>query len=288
LSAAFPKGYGAFYCMKHEITQGEYVAFLNTIANPGAHFFKPDPLGPNFRYAITGDGGPPMTSLPDVACNYLDLSDALAFAAWAGLRPMTELEYEKACRGPLKPVTNECAWGTDRVAGMEEGSGGYTLLSAGKPDEAVVWSGANGPDATYGNALWDGSEDTIPEEARGPLRVGIFATPESDRVRAGASYWGIMELSGNLAELVVTVGSPAGRGFAGTHGTGTPSVPDGWSFAERKEGGEAYESSGIGSRGGSDKSIRTSSRRNAVVAGHQRNKSIGFRAVRTAPQPVGK
>jgi hypothetical protein len=29
---------------------------------------------------------------------------------------MTELEYEKACRGPLMPVANEYAWGTTTIS----------------------------------------------------------------------------------------------------------------------------------------------------------------------------
>ena len=44
-------------------------------------------------------------------CNHLCWADAVAFAAWAGLRPMTELEYEKACRGPGYAHHGELAWG---------------------------------------------------------------------------------------------------------------------------------------------------------------------------------
>ena len=39
----------------------------------------------------------------------------VAFADWAGLRSMTELEYEKACRGPLEPVAGEYAFGTNEI-----------------------------------------------------------------------------------------------------------------------------------------------------------------------------
>ncbi|MBK6364893.1 MAG: hypothetical protein IPF52_15970 [Saprospiraceae bacterium] len=35
------------------------------------------------------------------------------------------------------------------------------------------------------------------------------------RVQSGASYYGIMELSGNLWERPVTVGNPTGRDFSG-------------------------------------------------------------------------
>ena len=31
LTAAFPKGYGAFYCMKYELSEGEYAAFLDQL-----------------------------------------------------------------------------------------------------------------------------------------------------------------------------------------------------------------------------------------------------------------
>jgi len=32
LSASFPKGYAGFYCMKYEISQSQYVAFLNDLS----------------------------------------------------------------------------------------------------------------------------------------------------------------------------------------------------------------------------------------------------------------
>ena len=108
------------------------------------------------------------------------------------------------------------------------------LQNAGKPDERVVWQGSNGPDAIArqrglgrrDKARWAGRLlDGYPHAAQLPRR-GVFATPDSGRVAAGASYWGIMELSGNLWERVVAVGNPAGRRFAGTHGD-WPEVEDG-------------------------------------------------------------
>jgi len=134
LPAAFPKGHKAFYCMKHKITQSEFVAFLNTVGAeqttflgmpaPGINIVKPGNPYPA-AVVVAGKGSvartfsPPAvpavcaTDQPQQACAWLHWSDDLGYAAWAGLRPMTELEYEKACRGPLKPVADEQAayWG---------------------------------------------------------------------------------------------------------------------------------------------------------------------------------
>jgi hypothetical protein len=204
--------------------------------------------------------------------------DGAAFAAWAGLRPMTELVFEKACRGPLKPVPNEYAWGTAAVAGSNDPGAprdGYALRNPGQADESATWEGANGPDETRGNAAWNG---TVKGEDRSfavnqinrPLRPGIFATPESDRVAAGASYWGIMELSGNLEEAVVTVGNWEGRRFAGTHGDGAPEPAEGWKAVIVRGGG-------AGGRGDVRGLLRVSNRSARGMYGRN------VRCVRTAP-----
>jgi hypothetical protein len=52
------------------------------------------------------------------------------------------------------------------------------------------------------------------------IRCGAFATPDADRVKAGAGYYGVMELSGNVYEITITVGNPQGRIFDGRHGDG--------------------------------------------------------------------
>ena len=214
-----------------------------------------------------------------MACSYITHRDGAAFAAWAGLRPMTELEFEKACRGPLKPVANEYAWGTDAIAGAGAKGGRYTLRNPGQPDESVVWTGENGLNAARGNALCSKTDKGI-----GALRVGIFATPDSDRVRAGASYWGILEMSGNLQEAAVPVGSPAGRAFAGTHGDGAE-APWRASVFGLRGGGLPYGSHA--DLWGIDEPFRVSNRRVAAKPGpynaDKRHFSAGFRCVRTAP-----
>ncbi|MDI9573694.1 MAG: SUMF1/EgtB/PvdO family nonheme iron enzyme, partial [Bacteroidota bacterium] len=97
IPANFPKGYAAFYCQKYEISQQQYVDFLNTLTSAQASTRYPNAT--TNRHAITVSGGVYSTTNPYVACNFLSWMDGAAYSDWAGLRPMTELEFEKACRG---------------------------------------------------------------------------------------------------------------------------------------------------------------------------------------------
>ena len=63
--------------------------------------------------------------------------DGAAYADWSGLRPMTELEFEKACRGNQTPVANEFAWGT---ASITAATG---ISNDGAADEVDGTAGAN-------------------------------------------------------------------------------------------------------------------------------------------------
>ncbi len=60
-----------------------------------------------------------QAEVPDRACNRVLWHDGATYADWAGLRPMTELECEKACRGPVYPVTGEYAWGNTTFSRAE-------------------------------------------------------------------------------------------------------------------------------------------------------------------------
>lgn len=121
IPAEFPTGYAAFYCMKRPITQGNYADFLEHLPEAEAKKrFYPDGHGqwidrtgepPNVRYAASGK--PPSQWFGRRAVDrdqcgpWLSWADGAAFAAWAGLRPLTELEHEKACRGLLEPTPKE-------------------------------------------------------------------------------------------------------------------------------------------------------------------------------------
>ena len=264
LSNSFPKGYNAFYCMKYEITQGQYTDFLNKLASAQVAARYIGNQG-NYRQTIGGVWPNYTNNAPDRAANYVSWSDGCAYAAWAGLRPMTELEFEKACRGIAAPLANEYAWGNattpaDITSETGDGSGTSTANPASANCHVNV-------------AGWVLS---------GPCRAGIFATATSTRGQAGASYWGIMELSGNVIERCVTVGSANGRSFTGSHGSGTL---DGGGNAANTDW--YTDASGAGCRGGSwttaISGARVSDRVSAANLSTSRDYGYGWRAVRTAP-----
>ncbi|MFZ4397622.1 MAG: sugar-binding protein, partial [Kiritimatiellia bacterium] len=101
IPAAFPNGYAAFYCMKFPcLTQGFYADFLNTltVAQAKKRWYVE---GQGKEIARTGTA-PDYTytaTAPDARTAWLSWEDYAMVAAWAGLRPLTELEFEKAVRG---------------------------------------------------------------------------------------------------------------------------------------------------------------------------------------------
>jgi formylglycine-generating enzyme required for sulfatase activity len=253
LNDDYPTGYEAFYCMKYQVTQGQYVEFLNSLPRETAAALATVPAGEFFpksaspypwegmgltiidpgkikignptknkalelgdESSVAGDAAdmllerpgkavvesrPVYTArLPNRTCNYLMWADGFAYAAWAGLRPMTELEFEKVCRGPLNPVPGEHAWGsTDGVA-------------------CTNWHDADLPTERSMKGNYHGWEsDRIWNERA--TRAGIFATPDSDRFQAGATYWGILDME--LFTFAMSAATTNGRAFCGSHGDGS-------------------------------------------------------------------
>ena len=208
----YPTGYKAFYCMKYEISQGQYADFLSMLTDAQDDNRYPNQNG-NSRHTISGSYGNYSASVPDRACNHLSWADGAAYSDWAGLRPITDLEYEKACRGPNSPVAGEYAWGDTTISGLETGSGtryqensGYDAASSSIDDNchfdnSGYWNTGGGP--------------------YGPVRCGCFATGSTTRQQSGATYYGVMEMSGNLYTQIVTLGREIGRGFTGAHGDGS-------------------------------------------------------------------
>lgn len=218
LPAAFPKGYDAFYCMKYEVSQQEFVEMLNTVSATQqsllastSSFFYSSTLASN-RWTIAANAGTYSTSEPSVPMVFFDWIRIAAYADWTGLRPMTELEFEKACRGTGTPVTGEYPWGNANI----DLSTNLTLNNFGDADEGV--SAGYNSGGTSGNCWVNGGSHSMSVVAR----VGIFAANASNsgRVTSGASFYGLMEMGGNAWERAVSVGHSEGRKFTGNHGDG--------------------------------------------------------------------
>jgi len=249
--------------MKYEIMQQQYVDFLNTLTTPQAsNRYSASSTG--YRYGITASSGVYSTTYPFVACNYLSWADLAAYLDWSGLRPMTELEYEKSCRGTISAISGELAWGSTSAT---QNTGIYR---DGFYDE----TSSNSGNCTFG---WP--KPPVP----GPMRVGAFATSSSTRVTSGATYYGIMEMSGNVWERPVTIGNVAGRSFTGLHGdgllhaTGNADVTN-W---------PGTDAEGSGFRGGGchddGSGLPVSGRISAASTGNSREGVYGGRGVRAAP-----
>ena len=222
IPANFPNGYDGFYVMKYEITEGQWVEFFNSLPSNEARQNRDltntshkNSDAVKYRNTVVCSGSPIVCSSYRLhrSVNYLTWMDFVAFLDWAALRPMSELEFEKASRGPVLPVSGEFVWGNTNIE-----SALAISLGDENGEEIITTMTAN---AHYGDiTLTGGDTDSGIEHKKGPLRSGIFAQHSSSRERAGSSYYGIMALSGNLDEYVVTIGNLTGRSFMATHGDG--------------------------------------------------------------------
>ncbi|MBK9514740.1 MAG: hypothetical protein IPO05_14195 [Flavobacteriales bacterium] len=211
--ANWPNGFNAFYCMKYEVSQQGFV-IVNTLG-PGQQFNSAAPSGTRVggasgwrngmvvlqpgvpggtgRVDLNGNGiGGEPNDGGDLACVGLSREELWSYLDWAALRPMTELEFEKVCRGPLPPLANEFPWGSALVT-----NAGYGIVNQGAANENIN----SGYSTSQGNAVWSATLDTIGF----PLRVGVFAAHPAvnSRAAAGAGYFGAMELAGNAGEHCV-------------------------------------------------------------------------------------
>jgi len=262
----FPKGYRAIYCMKYELSQQQYVDFLNTLNDEQASNSYDRPNYNQYGYTILVNNGVYSTSHPNRACGFISPADGFAYADWAGLRPMTELEYEKICRGSNNPVVNgEFAWGTISAINV-------TSASGTEGDRSHITN--HGANCSYS----DGTSTV-----QFPLNVGIFAGTGKIRKECGATYYGVMEMSGNLSETCISIGTSFGRVFTYHNGDGQLS-DDGFA---NESNWPNRDGRGAGFKGGNfareKHEMRISERLDATVSidYHHRHIPIGFRCVRT-------
>jgi formylglycine-generating enzyme required for sulfatase activity len=216
LPATFPLGYNGFYCMKTEATTGIFLEFLNsltydqqtTILQEAGASLLPNVTGswfdaPNYQAWYTRVSTPgTFNTVPAVFSGYnpwiaegnVIWRTMIAFLDWSALRPMTEFEFEKACRGSntvtagnpptaMNVVDKEYPWGSTAL---------YNAQFASDYNNANSGPGTNAD----GPAFYTGWNYT-------PTRVGVFAKAATNRVQAGATYYGILDMAGNVWEQCI-------------------------------------------------------------------------------------
>jgi formylglycine-generating enzyme required for sulfatase activity len=297
IPATFPMGYNSFYTMKYEISQLQYVEFLNSLTFPQQQSrVTSDPTSAAGTYVVFGsyayrngiviETPGNNAAIPavfgcdatngvinnvndgqSVAMAYLSWADLAAYLDWAALRPMTELEFEKICRGTMPRVAGEYPWGDTNISQYYSS----IVLNPLQPTE-VPSTVLNGRCAYGLNSA---------NVAYGPLKVGVFATASSGRSSAGASYYGAMEMGGNVWERTISVGNASGVAFNGTLGDGTLTAIGN---ANQATWPSVTTATGVGSRGGEYVSpasfVRTSDRSYASTTDAARNYTYGGRGVR--------
>lgn len=299
VSPEYPKGYGGFYVMKYELTQQNYVDFLNTLtydqqyARTGVNPYSAANtlIGANRVYiriktqnatrdgralygmSIAGTDWTIGSNANDVPMYNMSWSDGTAFADWAGLRPLTELEYEKMSRGTVTANPGEYVWGSKYIT---TSASKISLTNINTYQEGISLLGT----ATMVNCI-TAITDPATSKATYPVRVGAVAVGKSNRLEAGASFYGVMNLNDNVAERYVNISKIEGRAFTGLHGDGVltgvgVANVDGWPDATSK---------GTGYRGFYNNNVVSiSDRAYMEIENANRNVWDGFRAGRTAPK----
>lgn len=264
ITTVFPKGYNAFWIMKYECSQQQYVDFLNNLDLARATVNKTPTL-------FTGTHPALVAPQPERAIGELGTNRTAAFADWSGLRPTSELEYEKASRGFNTPaVPNEYAWGNTTITPVT------AILNDGAQDEIV-----STPATANASIL-----SSLPGNR--PVRVGLFArTTGSTRALSGATYYGVMNMSDNLHEVCISIVNPQGKAIdASVHGDGYLAA-DGRTDIATWQAFQAY-----GLRGSAYNAAlaqaRISDRANdnlfaATYGGDTNQPNFGMRLTRTAP-----
>jgi len=282
-SAGWPNGYGSFYIMKYEVSQGQYADFLNILSASDATARKN--IYTDYEHTITYTSGNAYGSRyaagkPSRASARISWDDCLAYASWAALRPMTEMEFEKAARGTSSGAFFKATypWGEDDP-NAAAGNVLYIPLGHVAPYDAYKY---------YANFV-TGTNITGED---GPTNVGNYLAgsvegPVIERTTAqtGASPYGVTDLAGNLWEHMINC-DKNDTGDATAIAVLTPQHGDGtlhtnyladlnWSKAAKGKGvrGASWTNS--------SSYLRVSNRYYAGYTHADRYSHYGFRAART-------
>jgi formylglycine-generating enzyme required for sulfatase activity len=259
IPAAFPTGAKAFWIMKYECTQQQYVDFLNHLDLAAATADKTD--------VITGVHPNLIAPQPERGIGQLGFNRMAALADWSCLRPYTEMEFVKICRGANTPaVPNEYPWGNTVFVQLA------SVSNAGAANETVS-NPANANVNVYSYGL--------------PTRAGIFARSTSDRTASGAAFYGVMNMGDNLREITVATTQEGlfldaqvhGDGYLNTNGDGKSNIPEWTNHLAYGVRGAGYASSGTAPW----IYARTSDRIDAkyFIGSDDNNSGIGVRLART-------
>ncbi|MDD5210631.1 MAG: SUMF1/EgtB/PvdO family nonheme iron enzyme [Elusimicrobiales bacterium] len=249
--AGWPNAYASFYIGRYEVTQGQYAEFLNTIpSGSAAALYEPTAA---YGHNITNAGVYPNKYAavdPNAAKSYLSISDAWSYLNWTGLRPPTEMEFEKAGRD-INGDTRTYPWGNtapDLVTYTPPNEGGTCIKKF----------------LNYNNTAG----------CTKVLDVGRYMSGDVYRTPAetGASPWGIADLAGNVWEFNINCSWAS----VPLNGDGTLNLPGSWPVPG---------ASTVGLRGGSwiipEAYVRVSARYNASWASTNRSNNVGCRGART-------
>lgn len=264
IPSGYPSGVYPFYLMKHELTQQMMVNYFNS-DNTGA--------GSDYNYNLVSGGKDNVSNdpdfisrtleqvgndsiyiysapLPNNPVGYANWSWVTGFSDWAGLRPYSELEFEKAARGWFPPkYEDEYPWGSNSIV-----TSSYTVETLSTPFGYAISGGYSNVNS-MGNAVYYSTIGTSPHN----LRVGVFANDTSSRAQSSASMTGVLDLAGNVAENVANIESSFDNSWVWVHGDGLLNTLNqaneswpGWN-GTAWSGSNSNGNIAIGRRGGSAK-----------------------------------
>jgi len=273
-SEGWPNGYSSFYVGKYEVSQQQYADFLNTIDPEGTsadgtyyaaanynvweHYIKRDTgAAIGSRYYVTDDR-------ENAACNYPHWDDTRTYLSWSALRPMSEMEFEKAARGGVARAVDvsDYPWGTTAPGGTTETK---SLLSYDIYQYYANW--------------YDNAANT--QDYDGPYNVGHFLSGldvngnalSRTNAQTGASPYGIADLAGSVWEHLINCAFTA----TPAHGDGDTDFSDeNWPTAA-----SGYKGIRGASWGDGAVFLRVSDRLHAGWALATRHSFVGFRPART-------